>query len=178
MLLLFKLRSIKFPSHYLIFKTLKMAKLKTEEQYKFGQTNIIPFAGEVKISDKGIIEVDDDVAQDIVNSNIGFSFVEEGRGGPVKGPADEELGDNLGQQESDDLSKQDQDDLGKQEPNEEEEIEKAEAQNTQPSLEDVKAELDKSTLAELKELAKPFPSAEWRNLAKAELIDYLASKTV
>lgn len=155
-----------------------MAKLKTEEQYKFGQTNIIPFAGEVKISDKGIIEVDDEIAQDIVNSNIGFSFVEEGQGGPVKGPADDGLGDNLGQQEPDDLSKQDQDNLGKQEPNEEEEIEKGGVNSNQPSLEDVKAELDKNTLAELKELAKPFPSAEWRHLAKAELVDYLASKTV
>ena len=144
-----------------------MTKLRTEEQYKFGQTNIIPVAGEVKISEEGIIEVDDAIAQDVVNSNCGFSFLEG------EEPAKQE-DQNIGQEEEEDLSKKQEDDFNKEE---EDLLEKA-SSDAQPSLEDIKAELGKSTLAELKELAKPFPSAEWRTLVKDDLIEYLASKTV
>lgn len=50
-----------------------MVQLKTNQTFKFGQTNILPILGETKISQSGIIEVPDQETADILKaSQIGF----------------------------------------------------------------------------------------------------------
>lgn len=181
--------------------------LVTKQFFKFGQENIIPYAGKVKISEIGTIEVEDDVAQDIVNSDCGFEFfdgqveettptatvekttttttVEETATTTTSLPETTTTTTIkvIGSPEEQDLGKTQEENLGGSQ--EEDQLNKgAEATTTttmveadgQIKIEAVKAELDKSTLAELKEMAKNFPSTEWRTLNKAELINYLASK--
>ena len=142
-----------------------MQKLKTDEQYKWGQKNIIPVVGEVSISDEGIIEVESlEIAKEIEACDIGFHIVGKQSSttttsttsttstttiDPIKSKVDEDKLNNKGE-------------------------------DSLEGEEDEKNELLKSfdtkTYAELKELAKPFPGSEWRSLNKEGLIGYLKSK--
>jgi hypothetical protein len=126
-----------------------MTKLKTEEKYKWGQTNILPIVGEVNISAEGEIEIEDsEKASDLVELGIGFVFCEE-----------------LSSSEENDLGKEEENDLGKPTSDSEDKV---------PSTLDV---LNEMTLAQLKEAAKDFPSSEWRNITnKKGLVDYLVNK--
>jgi hypothetical protein len=54
-------------------------KLKTNDAYKFGKVNNISPVGKIKISEEGIIEVEnEEIAYEIANSEIGFFIVREG----------------------------------------------------------------------------------------------------
>jgi len=54
-------------------------KLKTNDAYKFGKVNNISPVGKIKISEEGIIEVEnEEIAYEIANSEIGFSILREG----------------------------------------------------------------------------------------------------
>lgn len=165
-----------------------MTRLRTVHSYKFGQKNIIPYAGEVSIGTDGIIEVDDDIAQSIVDCNIGFEFVDM-QGVEVTTTTtldvtttttvvevtttttEEEVTTTTTEVEqvttttTSELEDQtEQDDLSQKTTGSDE-------------LEALYAKWDEeNTLAQLKELAKSYPSKEWRNLDKAELIKYLIGK--
>lgn len=162
-----------------------MTHLKTNESFKYGQKNIIPYAGEVLIGHDGVIEVDDSIAQQIVDAKIGFDFLEKTIPSTLAEETttttteeatttttievtstttqNQEVNSDLKEQvEGDDISKRDEDDL---------------SQKDNDDLSAVYAEWDENhTLAQLKELAKDYPSKEWRNLDKAELIKYLVAK--
>ena len=47
--------------------------LVTEQKHRFGRTQVIPFAGEVKISEEGTIELEDTIAQKVIDLEIGFT---------------------------------------------------------------------------------------------------------
>lgn len=49
--------------------------LVTEQKHRFGRTQVIPFAGEVKISEEGTIELEDTIAQRVIDLEIGFTPV-------------------------------------------------------------------------------------------------------
>lgn len=52
-----------------------MVKLITQDKFKFGQKNIVPYAGEVQISDTGEIEVaSKEIADALVASNCGWHY--------------------------------------------------------------------------------------------------------
>lgn len=172
-----------------------MKTLVTEQTFKFGQKNIIPFAGEVVISATGEIEVEDDVAQSVVDSDCGFSFKEAAINettttttiaettttttveettttttiDQINAPAVEDLGNaannELGASTGDNLADQTN-------------IDSTTTTTTEVviSKEDAYAELDKQNKAELQEIAKSFPRAEWGTLNKHDLIEYLISK--
>lgn len=54
-----------------------MITLKTSDKFKFGQTNVLPFVGETKISHKGEIFVEDlETAKALEKSGIGF-FIDQ-----------------------------------------------------------------------------------------------------
>lgn len=54
-----------------------MAKLKTINEWKFGQTNLLPIVGEVTFSKEGIIEVDDSIINQLIKLDIGLTIVED-----------------------------------------------------------------------------------------------------
>lgn len=146
-----------------------MVQLKTEQQFKWGQKNIIPFVGEVSISSEGIIEVaSQELAEQIVQSNVGFSIIE--KVGKTTTTTTQQSSTTTTTTSTPLNPKTEEDDLGDKGGNE----------NDLGGGNDEKDELLKSlegkSLAELKELAKPFPSAEWRSLNKEKLTDYLKSK--
>lgn len=133
-----------------------MVYLKTEQKFKWGQRNVIPVVGEVSISDEGLIEVESlEIAKEIEATNIGFVVLtkETGTTTQLLNPKVED--NDLGKKsDENDLDGEDQD-------NDRDELLKS---------------LDNKTLAELKDLAKPFSASEWRALNKEKLTEYLKSK--
>ncbi len=151
-----------------------MIQLKTDQKYKFGQTNTIPVAGEVKISEEGIIEVETiEQAQEIEACEIGFYIleeVEETTTTTTVTPA------TTTTTTEDIKPKVEENDLtGSQSVEVDEETKTLLAKEQEEKAELLKS-LDAMTLAQLKEFAKPFPFIEWGTLNKAPLIDYLKSK--
>lgn len=52
-----------------------MVRIKTNDAFKHGQTNVIPFLGEVTIDKDGFVEVETlELAQQVIDSEIGFYF--------------------------------------------------------------------------------------------------------
>lgn len=141
-----------------------MVQLKTELKHRWGRANVLPIVGEVEISEEGVIEVESqEVAEQVVNLGIGFNLIEE-------------LEEIKPKTEESDLTPEEED---------EEEIkpktEENEPLNKAPKMSDaevaqVRNVLGDMTVAQLKEKVKDFPSAEWRSLNKAELIEYLITK--
>ena len=82
--------------------------------------------------------------------------------------------EEFGKEESQDLGKQEEDQLGAQE--DQDDLQKSDTIETVLDENVAKAALEAKNLNELKEMAKPFPSAEWRTLNKSELIDYILEK--
>lgn len=143
-----------------------MVQLKTTQAFRFGQKNIIPFAGEVQISEEGIIEIESfEVAQEIVKSNCGFSFVEEEENSTLQPKVEQ----------NDLSSSEDQNDFNNQE-----EKDDLENNNNDASISaaEVSAKdlLEEKTKAELQEMVEAYPASEWRALNKADLIDYILEK--
>lgn len=151
-----------------------MVLLKTALQHKWSRNACLPIVGEVKISEDGTIEVEsEEIAQQIENLEIGFSVVEavettttttveETTTTTTTEPLKEKIeGDELNSEKEDELH---------------EEIQEDADLISQHEKEIFFASLEEKTVAELKELAKDFPSAEWRTLIKADLIAYLKEK--
>ena len=162
-----------------------MTTLVTEQEFRFGQENIIPFAGKVQISSEGLIEVEDSVAQSIVDCNCGFAFTdlqatttttiaETTTTTTIERTTTTTTQEEFGKEESQDLGKQEEDQLGAQE--DQDDLQKSDTIETVLDENVAKAALEAKNLNELKEMAKPFPSAEWRTLNKSELIDYILEK--
>lgn len=137
-----------------------MIKLKTTQSFKFGQKNIIPYAGEVQISDEGIIEVEKSIAEKIVLSNCGFDFLEK----------DPNLIDNeLNKVEKNDLGKEQDNDLGGENDTDDNDFDE----------EELRKELNEKTIQELKVVAQEsgFEEEGYKDLKKKEdLINYLVEK--
>ena len=54
-------------------------KIVTQDEYKFGQTNIVPFLGTISISSEGIVEVakeKETLALQLIEAEVGFSLLE------------------------------------------------------------------------------------------------------
>lgn len=175
-----------------------MTTLVTEQEFRFGQENIIPYAGKVKISDKGEIEVDDNIAQQIVDCNCGFDFAVKKAGVKVTTTTTQEpttttttveqttttttaeetttttTEEIKPQVEQVEVTKVEQDDLGGNDGGDS--LENGATIETTLDRETAKVALEEKNLQELKEMAKPFPSAEWRSKNKADLIEYLLDK--
>jgi len=154
-----------------------MVQLKTQLEWKWGQTNILPLIGATKISEEGIIEVpSDEIADQLEAMDIGFERSQ------IKTPAEDKDSDFIPPNtEENELKKTEEDDLGKKQDDGplSEQTEGGETESVIELSEEVKelhALIDNSTLAQLKEQAKPFPSAEWRLLNKEQLQAYLKSK--
>lgn len=137
-------------------------KLKTIHEWKHGHKNIVPGLGEIKISEDGTFETDNEAgAQILVDADCGFEY--------VKGkPSEVEKG-----QKSEDLKKKaEEDELGNKGSNQD---------DLTPSKDDadtlIKA-LDSKSLADLKVLAteSQFPENEWKNLSEKKLREYLKDK--
>lgn len=145
-----------------------MIQLKTNEKFKWGQENIIPIIGLVQISKEGIIEVESlETAQQIEDLQIGFTIVEVNDETTTTTTQLQEA--NVTTTTTEMLqSKTEEDELGNKEENDSL-VEENESNDLLKSLEF-------KTLAELKELAQPFPAIDWRSLNKAQLIEFLKSK--
>lgn len=149
-----------------------MKKLIANSAHLFNRVLAIPFAGDVQVSATGEIEVQDDIAQSIVDADCGFDYPDTFQKVEV---------DNLGAQQGNNL----QDSTTTTtivEPTTTttttEEVQETTTTTTVAEVtnEQLAEELDKThTLAQLKEIAteEQYPAAEWRNLNKAELIQYI-----
>lgn len=158
-----------------------MVLLKTALKHKWGRNACLPIVGEVKISEEGIIEVEsEEIAQQIEALEIGFSIEEvvetttttteattttttvvEATTTTTELIAERTENDELNPEEENELHEEIQGDVDLISQNEKEIF---------------FASLEEKTVAELKELAKDFPGAEWRNLVKVDLITYLKEK--
>lgn len=155
-----------------------MVQLITKETFKFGQTNIVPFAGSVDISSEGIIEVESqEIADSLVSADCGWSLVEETVAttttsttvSPTTTTTTKELDSQV---DENSLNEGSGDELGKE----------ADGGDLSGALENQEhtAEwlaLDESNKTTLQEMVKDFPASEWRGLNKGDLIDYILEKT-
>lgn len=149
-----------------------VVKLKTNQSYRFGQKNIIPYAGEVEISNEGIIEVSEEIAHKVVGSNCGFNFLLEEKVEEKK--------------EDDVIEKVEKNDFNENQNND---LEKVENDSFQPELEEedeeeemdiekIREELKSKTVEELKTVARDsgLNEEEFKGKKKDELIDFLIEK--
>lgn len=160
-----------------------MVLLKTALKHKWGRNAHLPIIGDVTISEEGIIEVEsEEIAQQIEALEIGFNIVEavETTSTTTEAPittttttevettttTTELIAEKV---ESDELNPEDENELHEETQGDADLI-------SQHEKEIFFASLEEKTVAELKELAKDFPGAEWRNLVKADLIAYLKEK--
>lgn len=143
-----------------------MVKLKTNQQFRYGKKNIIPYAQEVEIDENGYIEVPEDIASKIVESNCGFEFA-DGQSVDDNTNSSELNNEPLG------LKADINDELNKSNQSEEEDD-----GGDNITAEQAKQALSIKTLQELKDMCKQsnFPSNEWRNLNKEEVVEYLSVK--
>lgn len=140
-----------------------MVQLKTELKHRWGRANVLPIVGEVEISEEGVIEVESqEVAEQIVNLGIGFTFIEE-------------LEEIKPKTEESDLDPEEDEEEIKPKTEENEPLSEA-SEMSDAEVAQARNVLGDMTVAQLKEKVKDFPSAEWRSLNKAELIEYLIAK--
>lgn len=176
-----------------------MVTLVTEQKFKFGQKNIIPFAGEVNISKDGEIEVEKEIADQIVAAGCGFNYkdVNPTKAWHTTTTTTTQVAETTTtttrevapQVDQDDFNQGQDTDLG-QAPNED--LSGTGNELTQTTVDEsgviihnadnldrqeARTTLDAKTLGELKEMAKPFASKEWRDLNKTSLIEFLLDKT-
>lgn len=150
-----------------------MVLLKTALKHKWGRNACLPIVGEVKISEEGIIEVEsEEIAQQIEALEIGFSIEEVIETTTTTTTASTTTTTTeliVEKTESDELNSEEENELH------EENTEDADL-ISQHEKEIFFASLEEKTVAELKELAKDFPGAEWRSLKRELLIAYLKGK--
>ena len=171
-----------------------MVVLRTNQAFRFGQKNIIPYAGEVQISETGEIEVPKELARQIVESNCGFCYADEAEsnkihkveesdfGGQKEDLSDKKVEDTINKSENvvedkednkDSENNEDEGGSGEEDPN------KNEGGDDEDLNEDeLRVELQGKTVAEIKELAKDsgLDEEEYKGLKKDELIDYIIAK--
>lgn len=73
-----------------------LVKLKTSNEWKAGQKNLLPFVGEVKFDENAQIEVDSSIVEKLIEYSNEFSLVEEGEDIKKKSEDSEELGKSDG----------------------------------------------------------------------------------
>jgi len=169
---------------------IKMTKLYTEDKFKHGQTNLIPHAGEVKISENGEIHVEDVHVDKIVALNIGWHKHDPKIAVEATTTTTTEVPE-VTTTTTEKLKKKahESEPLQSQLPEETTTTTTVEevttttttlSESTDTTTEDEKAlmvaSLGEMTVAHLQELAKPFVKTEWQSLKKAELIEYLKGK--
>lgn len=160
--------------------------MKTEHEYKHGQTNIIPYAGAITISKDGLIEVPSlEIAQKIEKADIGFTIFEGKQGkasaaknlrkGQDTAPVETEKEDEEDLNEGEDLKeKSESSDIGKDNDDTNDEL-----GGKVDNSELIKAlDAPEMTLKILQDTAKNsnFPRTEWGNKNKADLVTYLKEK--
>lgn len=170
-------------------------RIQTTATHKFGQKNVIPYLGVTEISSDGIVIVESmDIALKIVECNIGFNLIDEAETTTTTTEAItttttipeeitttttvEEIVDTTTMVEeeittttTEELSKKaEEDQLGK------EAMEGNDIGGAQDSGEDLLTKFNALRVADLQELAKPFPKTEWQNHKKDDLIAYLIEK--
>lgn len=146
-------------------------KIKTNDRFKWGQKNVIPFIGLVEIGKEGEVDVpNEEMAEKIVKLGIGFVLsthkattttapVQEATTTTTVAPTQEE---NIAPKvEETEIKKVEEDELGTKE---------------ETSNEDLIKSLDTLKVEELQKLAQAFPKEEWTGKKKAELVDYLKGK--
>jgi hypothetical protein len=171
-----------------------MIKLITDKKYRFGREQVLPNIGTVKIGEDGVIEVESELdAKLIVESNIGFIFVDETR----------TQVEDLEKKEEDKIKPQTEDlEIGKSTEEEEDkiepQIEDPEILNISteevdivegPSIEqnnsneqeevELRNQLEPMKVIELQGLLpKDFPKKDYQTLNKSRLIDLIVKLTL
>lgn len=158
-----------------------MVKLKTEDSFKYGQKNVLPFVGETQISDEGIIEVADKAtAEALVECEIGFHIIEddgvEQAATVVSAKVEEVAPSTTTTEEAEEevAAEQVEEEKGPETPVEEVATESVEEKG--PDMEDLIKQIDTLTVPALQSMAAPFPKEEWGTLTKEPLKKYLKEK--
>ena len=155
-------------------------KIKTNDTFKYGQKNVIPFLGVAEISSEGIVEVEtQEIANSIVESNIGFFFVETVTTTTTQVPVTTTTTEPITTTTTEMITttttegikpQVEVDDLG------EGKGEKDSLENDNDDDEDLVKRLENLTVPDLQSMANPFPKNEWQTLKKAGLVAYLSAK--
>lgn len=175
-----------------------MVRLITNRKFKFGQKNIVPFAGEVQISEDGIIEVESvEIAEQLIEADNSWAFVDgqstttttipvttTTTAAPTTTTTTLDLTTTT-TTVADNLEDQTQpNELGNPEGGDdlEDQIQEGdELGTTTTTIEQVRSAewlaLDVNSKAKLQEMVKAFPRSEWGQLNKDALIDYILEKT-
>lgn len=159
-----------------------MVVLRTNQAFRFGQKNIIPYAGEVQISETGEIEVPKELARQIVESNCGFCYADEAESNKIHKVEESDFGgqkEDLSDKKVEDTINKSEDIVEDKEDNEDSENNENEGGDDEDLNEDeLRVELQGKTVAEIKELAKDsgLDEEEYKGLKKDELIDYIIAK--
>lgn len=142
-----------------------MIVLKTTDEYKFGQTNIVSHLGEIKIGEDGLIHIPDDRAEEaklLVDRGINFFF----HGEEIKPQTKESEEDLSKKKENDDIKPQI------------EEVEVLDEFGYTPEknamIELIQSKSQPELVAFCKEAG--FPRTEWEFLKKADIKKYLIRK--
>ena len=159
-----------------------MVVLRTNQAFRFGQKNIIPYAGEVQISETGEIEVPKELARQIVESNCGFCYADEAESNKIHKVEESDFGgqkEDLSDKKVEDTINKSEDVVEDKEDNKDSENNENEGGDDEDLNEDeLRVELQGKTVAEIKELAKDsgLDEEEYKGLKKDELIDYIIAK--
>lgn len=159
-----------------------MVVLRTNQAFRFGQKNIIPYAGEVQISETGEIEVPKELARQIVESNCGFCYADEAESNKIRKVEESDFGgqkEDLSDKKVEDTINKSEDVVEDKEDNKDSENNENEGGDDEDLNEDeLRVELQGKTVAEIKELAKDsgLDEEEYKGLKKDELIDYIIAK--
>ena len=156
-----------------------MVVLRTNQAFRFGQKNIIPYAGEVQISETGEIEVPKEIARQIVESNCGFCYADETESNKIHKVEESDFGgqkEDLSDKKVDDTINKSEDIVEDKEDSENNENEGGDDEDL--NEDELRVELQGKTVAEIKELAKDsgLDEEEYKGLKKDELIDYIIAK--
>lgn len=164
-------------------------KIKTNEAFKYGHRNVIPYLGEVQIGEDGTVEVPTlEVGQQVIDLEIGFEWADESQKKdesttptttttaapvtttttvePVTTTTEEvdETTTTTTVEASDETTTTTTEELGS----------KAEENELGAEEKDlILKSIDILKLTELHDLAKPFPAKEWSTLKKEQLQAYL-----
>lgn len=154
-------------------------KIKTKDQFKYGQKNVVPYLGTVQIDENGIVEVSTmEIAKKIVDCNIGFSLVEgtETTTTTTQAPVTTtttEIVETTTQAPEEIVKKTEDENLGGMS----EDSNDIGSENVKMSKEEqLRAEFELLNVPDLQAMANPFPKKDWQNLKKADLINYLVNK--
>lgn len=170
-------------------------KIKTKDQFKYGQKNVVPYLGTVQIDENGVVEVSTlELAKKIVDCNIGFSLVEgtETTTTTTQIPVTTttqaptttttevpvtttttEIVVTTTQVVEEIVKKTEDENLG----GTSEDANDIGNSNVKMSKEEqLRSEFELLNVPDLQAMANPFPKKDWQSLKKADLINYLVNK--